>query len=179
MYDPFLPLDDISTAEALELIINYQYLEPIYHSDGFGHVQIEEQLQATSYSISNLIHFIEIKQQWSALIKLLPNKSECWLLNFSLELQKESSKDVLYCLVKLTDLIKIPDNKIIHLQYAAQWPWSIGTTLLLNETIKMLTKIERNLLKENELTSEINLSIIRNTLREVELTKVNFEAKNC
>lgn len=179
MYDPFLPLDDISTAEVLELIINHQFIEPIYHTDGFGHVQIEEPLQATPYSIRNLIHLVEIKQQWSALIKRLPNKSECWLLNFSLELQKESSKSVLYCLVKLTGLIKIPDNKIIHLQYAAQWPWSTGTTLLLNETIKMLTKIERNLLKENELTSEINLSIIRNTLKELELIKVNFEAKKC
>ena len=78
MYDPFLPLDDISTAEVLELIINHQFIEPIYHTDGFGHVQIEEPLQATPYSIRNLIHLVEIKQQWSALIKRLPNKSEWW-----------------------------------------------------------------------------------------------------
>ena len=179
MYDPFLPLDDISAAEALELIINYQFIEPIYHSDGFGHVQGEEPFQANSYSISNLIHVIETKQQWPAFIKLLSSKSERWLLDFSLELQKENSKGVLHCLVKLTDFINTAGNKIIHLQHAAQWPWSSESILLLNEVISTLTKIERDLLKEDGLTAEIDLSIVQQTLVALEPLKATFENKKC
>ena len=166
MQDPFLPLDDISTAEVLELIINYQFVEPVYHPDGFGHVQVEEPFQSTPYYISNLFHFIETKQQWPTLLKLLAKKSERWLLNFSLELQKENSKGALYCLIKLSDFIKTSENKVTHLQNAAQWPWSPGTVLLLNNIISILVKVERELPKCDELTFKINLSIIRkNTIR--------------
>lgn len=179
MYDPFLPLNDISTAEVLELIINYQFIEPIYHSDRFGHVQVEEPLQATPYNFSNLLHFIEIKQQWPALLKLLPSKSECWLLNFSFELQKEKSKGALYCLVKLTDFIKTQDNKIAHLQHAAQWPWISGTILLVNVVLNTLAKIEQGLLKEDGLSAEIDLTIVQQTLKALVFIKINFEAEMC
>jgi len=179
MHDLFLPFDDISTAEVLELIINYQFLEPIYHSDGFGHVQVEEPLQSTPYNISNLIHFIEKKQQWSALLKLLPSKNECWLLSFSLELQKEESKGVLSCLITLTDFIKTQDNKIAHLQHAAQWPWISGTILLVNVVLSTLAKIEQDLLKEDGQSAEIDLTIVRQTLIELAYIKKNIEAEKC
>ncbi|WP_114324875.1 hypothetical protein [Candidatus Colwellia aromaticivorans] len=174
MYDPFLPPDDMSTAEALELITNYQFLEPIYHSDGFGHLQVEAPIETNPYSISSLICQIELKQQWPAFIKLLPSQSELWLLNFSVELQKENSKGVLNCLVKLTGFIKTSANQITHLQYAAQWPWQSGSILLFDEIINTLSKIEQSLIKKDGLAAEINLSIVRQTLIALKPIKVTL-----
>jgi hypothetical protein len=177
MHDLFLPQDDITVAEALDLIINYQFIEPIYHADGFGHLQVETPCQESPYSFSNLIHFIELEQQWSACIKLLPGKSELWLLDFSVELQKENSAGVLDCLVNLTDFIETSANQIIHLQYAAQWPWDLGSAVLLEKVKKTLSKIERSLQKEDGLAAEIDLSIVRKTLANLATIEENFESK--
>lgn len=174
-YDPFLPSDDISAAEVLELIINYQFIEPIYHSDGFGHLQVETPFQANPYSISRLIHFIELKQQWPDCIELLSSKSECWLLDFSVELQKENSSGVLNCLVKITDFFEASGNRIAHLQNVAQWPWHSDSSALFEVVKNTLIIIELGLLKEDELTSEIDLSIVRHSLVALEQIYENCE----
>ncbi len=38
MQGPFLNVNDFNGDELLALLINYQFLAPIYHSDGFGHI---------------------------------------------------------------------------------------------------------------------------------------------
>ena len=170
--DPFLQSDDISEAEVLELIANYQFIEPIYHSDGFGHLQVETPFQANPHSISRLIHFIELKQLWPDCIKLLSSKSECWLLDFSVELQKEKSAGVLNCFVKITDFLEASGNQVNHLQNVAQWPWHSDSNALLEDVKNRLIILERSLLKEDGLTSEIDLSIVRHSLAALEQIKI-------
>lgn len=172
--NPFLQVEYISSDDVLALLLNYQFIEPNYHSDDFGHIQVETPLQTNEYSINDLIHMIELKQLWPRCMKQLASKDEPWLLKFSAELKKEDSDGALNCLVKLTCYFQSLGNKLVHLQDAAHWSWSFGT-------ISQLEKIQRSLLElqqclqEDPLTTEIDLCIIKQALTGLKPIKAKFK----
>ena len=177
MHDPFLSHNDISASKTLELIKNYQFIEPNYHTDDFGHVQVEIPNHERRYSLSSLLNLIEREQQWPALVELLSSNNEHWLLNLSIELQKQTYEGALYCLVSLIDAIESIDIKIVYLQNSAQWPWHIANIVLLDKTINSLVLIEKDLMRRKGVSEEIDLSIVSKTLTDLQLVKAKFEGQ--
>lgn len=176
MNDPFLPHSDINITKALELIKNFQFVEPSYHTDDFGHIQVEMPHQDGLYSFKSLIELVDNEQQWPALLRLVSSNNEAWLLSFSAELQKHHCKGKLYCLFNLIEFFENADNKIAYLQNAAQWPWQLENTTLLDKVVKILMLIEQGLIANKDLNAEIDLSILRKTKIDIQLIKTKLKS---
>lgn len=173
MFDPFLVDDNLSSDELLQLIISYEFSAPIYHADGFGHVQEEIPPNNNLYSLSGLIKKIELKQLWPELTELLRQQSEAWLMDFSTELQKHSGQGALQCLVDLSDMFVTPEMKLNYLLNSHEWHWLVETLPLIDGVIEKLTTIEISLQAESAETERWDLQMVQQTLAQLMSFKAN------
>lgn len=171
MNNPFFNADALSSSEILKLVESYQFEEPIYHSDGYGHVQVEQPLQKINYSFNDLILLIEERQLWPEVIKKLRDKDDFWLINFSTEIETQCTEGAFNCLFQLSLLIKDEKNQVFQYQGAAKWPWKFGSISLLKEMECEVLILKKQLVKQEPDTAEIYLSIVNDTLTNIQLLK--------
>jgi|TARA_B100001063_G_scaffold17010_1_gene13050 hypothetical protein len=171
MNNPFFNTNDLTSSELLKLVGNHQFEEPIYHSDEYGHIQVEQPPQKVNYSLDDLILLIEERKLWQALIEKLSAKDDAWLMEFLTAIQKQRTMGVFHCLVQLSSLIKDDANQVFQYQDVNGWPWQFGSILLLEEIEHKNLMLKQRLINQGADISEIYLSIVKDTLISLQLLK--------
>ncbi|GIU28641.1 hypothetical protein TUM4644_26470 [Shewanella colwelliana] len=125
--------------DAINQLLAHTFEEAIYHSDGYGHLQVQSTAQCdVNCAPADLLAQIEQAAQWPTFILAMKAQPDSWLLALSnhVPLDKHYSTHVL---VELLRAIKTRDAHIALIQETPRWNWSSPQSPLLIDTVlKML-----------------------------------------
>ncbi|RTR38741.1 hypothetical protein EKG38_11265 [Shewanella canadensis] len=154
MFDIFAS-DIINPVSVLK---QYEFLEPVYHSDGMGHVQEQLLVSDQPCSLEGLLERIEEDNDWDSCLAMFEEQPKVWLLSFS-----EKLGNIAYyhtkCNMQIFSLLTERSDIIAFLQDADRWFWDISNRQMIPVLIK---KIESMLTHHysDDLEKEFDTSIL-------------------
>lgn len=125
----------------VSVLKQYKFIEPVYHSDGMGHVQEQLLVSDQPCSLEGLLDRIEEKGDWDICLAMFEKQPKIWLLTLT-----EKLENIAYyhtkCNMKILSLLTERSDIIALLQDADRWFWDDSNrqmiTLLLKEIEKLL-----------------------------------------
>lgn len=167
MYKNFLQDQQLTKEELLNLVLNYHFEDVYYHSDDYGHVQVQmgEPVDSCCCSFNSLIEQVELMELWPTLIKRLAEQPEQWLNEFSVRLVQHPGKSQLSCLTAMNDCYRSDKGRLFHLLSASTWPWEYGKQQDLLAVQEQLQQA-RSELDQN--ADELHLAMLDDTLQKLD-----------
>lgn len=148
--------DSCDGDDPIHLLQQYEFSEPVYHSDGLGHIQVQE--SDPPYPLEALLQQVEERKEWDVCFLMFESQSKVWLLDFAEHLENTASYHT-DCNIVISQILTDRSDLITLLQNADRWYWNNTNRHL----IPALTKSVDALLSYHEpdvLQREIDTSIL-------------------
>lgn len=125
--------------DAVKKLAACEFSQEVYHSDGFGHIQVET-VSTLGFDPSPLMLLDEIDQEskWPEFFVMAKTKSESWLLELVNHFPLTESYST-SCFVEMLNILSGRDALIILLQESPSWYWSDQNSSLIDT---VLNKVE-------------------------------------
>lgn len=153
--------------DAINQLLAHQFEEEIYHSDGYGHVQVQS---TATYDFgcapAELLDQIEQTGQWQRFFLSIAEQPDSWLLALSnhLPLGKPYSISIL---VELLQRLHSRDSRMILIQESPMWSWRSQHILQLQTVLNILQKLidettptQQSSVESNDFGYEIEISML-------------------
>jgi hypothetical protein len=137
-------------------------IHEIYHSDGHGHLQVEQVSFDWGKSPTELLNKIEQESLWPAFFTMVKTKPEQWLLDLLYFFPKDKQYSTL-CFVEFLAMISSRDGLICLLQDSPDWYWNTQTSTLIDRVLAV-TQVLIETLPEDPMTAEIESSMLNNVV---------------
>ncbi|WP_047045183.1 hypothetical protein [Vibrio mexicanus] len=151
-----------SSINAVEKLSRFKYHYPKYHSDGKGHVQVEQLHPHQADKLAELVEAVDQQDAWEACRVMLQGQSHRWLTDAIQHIRMRKPCHIHFQLLIL-DLFKDePSPVTLITQSADGWPWDEtnwqSLSLLIEAVIKKLDALEPDIAKRKILLDKYHSS---------------------
>lgn len=146
--------------DAINKLLTHSFEEERYHSDGFGHIQVQNTAQCDfDCSPADLLAQIDQASQWPEFLVAAKEMPDSWLIALSnhLPFDKHYSTDLL---LELLQIVKSRDSAIVLIQESPRWYWSSNNISQINKVIEKASGLIAAT-STDDLSSEIERSILQ------------------
>lgn len=112
----------------------------VYHSDGFGHVQVEIVSAYGFETPSVLLGKIDEASLWSEFFEMAKSKPESWMFDLS----RHFPADKLYstkCFVEFLHMISDRNGLICLIQESPYWCWELQNISLMDQVLEIVDRL--------------------------------------
>jgi hypothetical protein len=137
----------------------------VYHSDGFGHVQVETVSSYGFETPSVLLEKIEQDSLWDQFIAMAKTQPEEWLI----DLVRYFPEDKPYstkCFVEFLTIISDRNGLIILLQDSSRWYWDLQNISSMSKVFNIVEKLIDDTVSDGW-DSEIDLIMLNQILEQL------------
>lgn len=139
----------------------------VYHSDGFGHIQVEtvSTCDFDTPTPSELLERIDQVSLWDEFFVMAKTKTESWLF----DLVRYFPEDKTYstqCFVEFLNIISTRNGLIFFVQDSSRWYWNLQNISLMDRVFEVVKKLIDDT-SSVELDGEIDLIMLNQILEQL------------
>ena len=145
----------------------------IYHSDGQGHIQVE---QDSSYGFETpafLLEQVEKEGLWPEFFEMAKTKEDEWILRITRDLSSTEHCSTM-CLVEFLSILSSRDALIVFIQDSPEWTWDEKSTSLIDMVIDKAMQIVNSIPRDST-DHGIDLSILNGVISKLEAKRDQAE----
>lgn len=147
--------------------------EEIYHSDGHGHLQVE---QVSSYGFegpSFLLEQVEKEGLWPEFFEMARTKDDEWVLHIARYLSNIEHCSIV-CFVEFLVILSGRDAQIQLIQDSPLWPWDEKTAPMISRVVDKATQLIGSTCCDS-MDKEIDLFILSGVISRLEAMRKKIE----
>lgn len=129
-----------SSISAVETLSRFIYHYPKYHSDGKGHVQVEQFHPHQTDKLADLVEAVDQQDAWEACRIMLQGQSHRWLTDAIQHIRMRRPCHIRFQLLILDLLEDESSSMTLITQSADGWPWDETNWQSLSLLIEAVTK---------------------------------------